>query len=864
MGANKKDHTFLDRYYQEYHLRDRIRLSLILSIFFYPSFLILDAIVTPSKLRAFFIIRMVVILLNVIQLFILRFTKSHRSLLLQGMVLLVIDAAGISLMVFLMGGFASFYYQGLSLVIMVMMVLLPFSFKEAAITMSLAWASYFIPSLFVISGQTAALRAVANLFNLSEEIQGWRIAVNNLFFLSSIVIIGIIASSVMDNVRRRELRSRIQLEDTSRQLQETNIKLKSLDELKTQFFANVNHELRTPLTLMLAPLKAILEGRMGKISPGLRDTLDTMQRNGYRLLKLINNLLDLTKFEEGKMRLKIKTVNLVEFTSSLLATVKPLADQKQIKLYFQHPPHDIEIVVDPDQFEKVVLNLLSNGLKFTPKGGKITLYIEDRNGTVTLIVEDTGIGIPANMLESIFNRFSQVDGSLSRPHEGTGIGLSLVRQIVSLHQGTVRAESELGKGSRFIVEMLKGEEHFPAEVLDRRQEEHPVVLRRRTTDTQEPRVQDIVTDSHRLQLVDLERVDIEGAGESNTKTHDALILAIDDNPEVLKLMKMLLSDEFDLELTTSAEKGLAILKEKSPDLVLCDVMMPGMDGHAFSRAVKADESLKHVPIILVTARTGSEMLNEGMQAGADDYISKPFDSVELKARIRALLRIRRVESELAMVNRNLKMRTSDLVDQQRSLFLSTVKSLVSAIDAKDEYTRHHSTRVTDFTLKMASKMSFSEKEMGDLELASLLHDVGKIAVPETILNKPGRLTDQEFALIKEHPSRGESILRPVIELKEISRVVRAHHEHYDGTGYPDGLKGREIPLGARIMAVADAYDSITSERPYRKAASHRFAVKEIIRCSGTQFDPEVVEHFLEVSNALVQEPAPSASKGGEA
>jgi putative nucleotidyltransferase with HDIG domain len=282
-------------------------------------------------------------------------------------------------------------------------------------------------------------------------------------------------------------------------------------------------------------------------------------------------------------------------------------------------------------------------------------------------------------------------------------------------------------------------------------------------------------------------------------------------------------------------------------------MMPGMDGHAFSRAVKGDESLKHIPIILVTARTGAEMLAQGIQAGADDYISKPFDSVELKARIRSLLRFREVESELALVNRNLKMRTSDLVDQQRSLFLSTVKSLASAIDAKDEYTRHHSTRVTEFTLKIARKMSFSEKEIGDLELAALLHDVGKIAVPENILNKPGKLTDQEYALIKEHSARGESILSPVIELKDIARIVRAHHEHYDGTGYPDGLKGREIPLGARIMAVADAYDSITSERPYRKAASHRFAMKEIIRCSGVQFDPEVVEHFLEISGSLVRE-----------
>jgi response regulator RpfG family c-di-GMP phosphodiesterase/signal transduction histidine kinase len=721
--------------------------------------------------------------------------------------------------------------------------------------MSLAWASYVVPSLFIWKGQTAVLQEVARFFNLPMEIAGWRIAVNNLFFLTSLVIIAVIASSVLDSARRNELRGRMQLEDMTAQLKESNTKLKSLDELKTQFFANINHELRTPLTLMLAPIKAILEGRMGRLSPPLKDATETIQRNGYKLLKLINNLLDLNKFEEGKMRLKLKTIDFTEFIPPLLASVKPLADQRQLRLFYQHPPHPVDLTIDTDQFERVVLNLLSNALKFTPKGGKVTIYVEDHDGTVTMTVEDTGIGIPADMLETIFDRFSQVDGSKSRAQEGTGIGLALAREIVLVHKGDIRAESEIGRGSRFIVEMRKGESHFDEEALDRRSEDLPIPLKRRDTDKEEPHARDIVQDFRRLQLVDLEKVDLDGTRVDEAKVHDALILCIDDNPEVLKLMKMLLADEFDLELLTSAEKGLKFLREKNPDLVLCDVMMPGMDGHAFSRAVKADDALKHIPIILVTARSGAEMLAEGIQAGADDYISKPFDSTELKARIRALLRIRQVESELALVNRNLKMRTSDLVEQQRSLFLSTVKSLVTAIDAKDEYTRHHSTRVTEFTLKIAAKMGFSDKELGDLELASLLHDVGKIAVPESILNKPGKLTDAEFTLIKEHPARGENILKPVIELKEMARVVRAHHERYDGTGYPDKLKGREIPLGARIMAIADTYDSITSERPYRKAASHRFAVKEIIGCSGTQFDPEVVQHFLEIAATLAPEQA---------
>jgi response regulator RpfG family c-di-GMP phosphodiesterase/signal transduction histidine kinase len=827
-----RDPEFEERLYQEYDLKTRGRLVITLSALLYASFIFLDWVFAPSPLfRLFLAIRIVVLIAHLVLFVLLGRMKTYRASALIIMTVGAFDIVGISVMIYFLGGFAAAYVQGLYIIIIGSFIALPLSYRDTIAVLTLTAASYLVPSLL----------------NLGRSRVNWRDVVTNIYFLTSISIIGGIGAYFMDKLRRRELRSRLQLQETTAQLQESNIKLKSLDELKTQFFANVNHELRTPLTLMLAPLKTLLEGKMGQLSPTLKDTFETMQRNGYKLLKLINNLLDLNKLEEGKMRLKVKSMNLVDFIPPLLSSVKPMADQKQLRLYYQHPPHPVEVTIDPDQFEKVVFNLLSNALKFTHKGGKITVYLEDRDDTVAMTVEDTGIGIPAQMLDSIFDRFSQVDGSKSRAQEGTGIGLALAREIVLVHKGRIHAESELGKGSRFIVELLKGEDHFDEDVLERRSEDLPIGLRRRTTDTDEPRVQDIVTDYRRLQLVDLEKVDLGSGRIDEAKIHDAVILCIDDNPEVLKLMKMLLADEFDLELMTSAEQGLKFLRDKNPDLVLCDVMMPGMDGHAFSRAVKADDALKHIPIILVTARTGAEMLNEGLEAGADDYISKPFDSTELKARIRALLRLRQAESELALVNRNLRMRTSDLVEQQRSLFLSTVKSLASAIDAKDEYTRHHSTRVTDFTLKIAAKMGFSEKELSELELAAILHDVGKIGVPESILNKPGKLTDGEFKLIQEHPVRGEAILSPVVELKEIGRVVRAHHERYDGRGYPDKLKGREIPLGARIMAVADTYDSITSERPYRKAASHRYAVKEIIANSGTQFDPEVVQNFLEIA-----------------
>jgi response regulator RpfG family c-di-GMP phosphodiesterase/signal transduction histidine kinase len=842
MDNNKK--AFEERLNKEYDMRGRARLAIIISMILYSSFLFLDWVYTPQYFKLFFIIRMVVVALHVVLLLLYTRTKTNRGYINLGMAMVIFDAAGIAIMIQIMGGFLTSYYQGLNIIVMGMIVVIPLAFREAIILYALTWAAYAIPSFINVS-----TKANPNISPASE----WRFIINNLFFLTSIIIVGAFGSYIMDSIRRRELRSRIKLEDATKELQESNVKLKSLDRLKTQFFSNINHELRTPLTLMLAPLGPWLSGKMGKISAEQRETLETIKRNGFKLLSLINNLLDLAKLEEGKMRLKIKMMDFSEYAASFLSTIKPLADRKSIKLYFQHPPYQLDIIIDPEQFEKVVMNLLSNAVKFTPPRGRITIYLEDKETSILLIVEDTGVGIPQNMLSSIFDRFSQVDGSLSRAHEGTGIGLSLAKEIVTLHKGKIWAESEIGKGSRFIVELKKGDEHFNEDILDRRLSDQPVSLKKRESDKEEPRVQDIVSGYRELQLADLEKIDIPTDLKGKEKKHDFQLLVIDDNPEVLKLMKLLLADEFDLEFCTSAAEGLKILREQAPDLVLCDVMMPEMDGHMFCRQVKSDDTLKHTPVILVTARSGAEMLAEGIESGADDYIAKPFNAIELKARIQSLLRMRQVEGELAMANRNLKMRTSDLVERQRSLFISMVKSLVSALEAKDQYTRHHSTRVTEFTLKIAKKMNFSEREIADLELASLLHDVGKIGVPEEILNKKSKLTAEEFAYIKEHPGRGESILKPVIELNQISKIVRSHHERYDGKGYPDGLKGQEIPLGARIMAVADTYDAITSERPYRGAESHNYAMKEIIRSSGSHFDPEVVQTFIEIANELLKE-----------
>jgi response regulator RpfG family c-di-GMP phosphodiesterase/signal transduction histidine kinase len=826
------DRSLMDRLEQEYDLRGRTLRVIIFSALLYTCFILLDWFYTPATFYTFLLIRLVVLAVHGVLYIILRRIKTNRGAEYIAITLAVVDVAGISIMIQILGGFETAYVQGLYLIIMGIVVVVPLRFRTTIILYALIWASYAIPGIFRPHG-----------------IARGKEASTNLFFLTAVVVLGVLGSYIMEVIRKREFAGRVRLEEATAKLQESNEKLKTLDQVKMQFFANVNHELRTPLTLMLAPLSPMIQERMGPVTDLQRETLDSVRHNGFRLLKLINNLLDLNKLEAGRMRLRPKTLDFDDYIESILASVKVLADQKNISLFFQHPLTKVELTIDPDQFEKVVLNLLSNALKFTPEKGRVTLYIEEREETVVLTVEDTGTGVPAHMLDAVFDRFRQVEGSAAK--SGTGIGLALAKEIVSLHGGMIRVESELGQGSRFIVELLKGTKHFSEEITDRRQSDMPVAYKKRSSDGEQEgiRVQDIVANARDLQLVDLEKVDFQAAARTERR-HDYQVLVIDDSPEVLKLMHLLLNDEFDLDFASSGEEGLRILRERAPDLVLSDVMMPGMDGHELCRRIKAEENIKHTPVLLVTARSASEMLAAGMESGADDYIIKPFNAVELKARIRSHLRMRQVEAELALANRNLKMRTSDLVDRQRTLFISMVKSLVSALEAKDFYTRHHSARVTDFSLKIARHMGFGERELDDLELAALLHDVGKIGIPENILNKPGPLTSEEYKAIMDHPVFGEGILKPVVELTQIAKVVRYHHEKYDGSGYPDGLKGLEIPLGARIMTVADAYDAITSKRPYRGEESHHYAVKEIIRCSGAQFDPEVIQHFMEVAKTF--------------
>ncbi len=842
---NKKDLTkIFEKIFKEEIFNNNLKslfLACYVAIIAVPSFCIVDYYMYPAQYKEIAFIRLMVTLLNIIILVAAKNIRMLQKYSIQlGFLVIFFCAFGISVMIHITEGYQSPYYAGLVLANLVLCTFLIVPMRVTIILSSIIYALYIIPILF------------------KGNIEYISIFVNNNIFLISMMIFAVLGARSREELRFNEFSARYNiqkanedLEKLTDELAETNQKLLTHDRLKTEFFTNVSHELRTPLTLILAPLKPLIEGNSSILPPVVKETLVAMQNNGHRLLKQINNLLDFSKLEAGKLRLNIENIDLIGFCKDIISAMQHAATTRGLKLYFQYQMGDpIKVMIDAEQFEKVIMNLLHNAIKFTPQGGRITLFLDERDDDVELVVQDTGVGIPENMLETIFDRFAQVDGSSTRSNEGTGLGLSLAKEIVELHGGEIRAESVQGKGSRFIVRVQKGERHIGEDIRERRKSEQPVQYKKRASDAEGLKVSDVVSNYRDLQLIDLEqKAEIE-TRELRQGTHEYTLLVIDDNPDILKLMHFLLNDEFDLILAGSGKEGLKALPEKKPDLVICDMMMPEMDGNSFCREVKSDPDHRHIPIIMVTARAGSEMLVEGINSGANDYLAKPFDVAELKARVRSLLRTRTMEEALALANQNLKIRTDDLVERQRLLLHSTVKSLVSTIEAKDNYTKDHSLRVSKYSIAIAKKMGYAEHELNDLELAALLHDVGKIAVPEDILHYNGKLTEEEFGHIKNHPANGAQIIRPITEFKSVASIVIAHHEHYNGKGYPFALYKDDIPLGARVMAVADAYDAMTSERSYRAALSHNYTVKEIVRCSGTQFDPGIVDVFLTIQDKL--------------
>ncbi|MEV4638480.1 SpoIIE family protein phosphatase [Actinoplanes sp. NPDC049548] len=434
--------------------------------------------------------------------------------------------------------------------------------------------------------------------------------------------------------------------------------LAALDAAKTNFFSNVSHEFRTPLTLILGPLEDLLAS--AGLSDEQRERLEPMQRNGLRLLKLVNTVLDFSRLESGRLRAAYRPTDLADYTARLASTFRSAAERAGLRLDVDCPPLSAPVHVDREMWEKIVFNLLSNAVKFTPSGG-VTVRLSERHGSAVLEVKDTGVGVSADEQQLLFDRFHRVTGSWSRSHEGTGIGLALVRELAELHGGTAHAQSELGVGSTFTVTVPFGTAHLPA---DR-------ILDERTAGADDDQARLYVEEAH-WWLGDTGGE--AGAATVHGKVEDARqgrVLLVDDNADLRDHVARLLRPSWEVTTAVDGQDALELARRDPFDLVLTDVMMPRLDGFGLIKALRADERTRDVPIVVLSARAGEESSVEGLAAGADDYLVKPFSARDLTARVRANL-------ELGQLRRQIISRLRGLVDAAAAV--NTVRTTAEVLD----------------------------------------------------------------------------------------------------------------------------------------------------------------------------------------
>jgi PAS domain S-box-containing protein len=454
--------------------------------------------------------------------------------------------------------------------------------------------------------------------------------------------------------------------------------LAELDRAKTVFFSNISHEFRTPLALILGPLEETLS--RGKLLPEDSAQLNMVHRNGLRLLKLVNTLLDFSRIEAGRIQVAYEPTDLASFTLDLASVFRSAIERAGMRLNVDCPPLSEPVYVDRDMWEKIVLNLLSNAFKYTLHG-EIAVALKPAGERVELSVRDTGTGIASAELPHIFERFYRVQNSRARTNEGSGIGLALAQELAKIHGGSITVDSTPGAGSKFTVSIPFGSGHLPADRIQAARLQVSSAL------GAEPYIQEALRwlpDQKSAASLGVFPALPELQGISRTSALEVKagaseiprILVADDNADMRDYVQRLLRDDYEVQTAGDGEGALRIAREKPPDLILADVMMPRLDGFGLLKALRADETLNSIPVILLSARAGEESRIGGLQSGADDYLVKPFSARELSARVASHLAVARIRRSAAKVERTLRAEAEIERTRLRAAFTQTYALMV--------------------------------------------------------------------------------------------------------------------------------------------------------------------------------------------
>ncbi|CAO1295003.1 unnamed protein product [Diamesa hyperborea] len=428
--------------------------------------------------------------------------------------------------------------------------------------------------------------------------------------------------------------------------------LAEVDRVKTAFFSNVSHEFRTPLTLMLGPIEDLLNNNHEHLSPYQSSQIEIVHRNSLRLLKLVNTLLDFSRIEAKRVEAVYEPIELASFTTDLASSFRSAIEKAGMKFTIDCTPLPELVYVDKDMWEKIVLNLISNAFKYTLEG-EIKVTLRATSITADLIVSDTGIGIPEKELPKVFQRFHRVQGAKGRTHEGTGIGLALVQELVKLHGGIVTVKSTLGKGTEFTVNIPLGSKHVPQDrVFDAKKDLSPSTVHTEAYIEEALRWIQIPTSKETIQHNQVHPQEVLSKEvalkfeKNNEKIQRKKIVLADDNADMRDYVAKLLDEHFDVTVTANGKEALDAIYELKPDLLLSDVMMPVMDGIELLKELRNDPNYQTIPIILLSARAGEESKTSGIGLGADDYLTKPFSAKELQVRVQTQLNLSEMRTKL--------------------------------------------------------------------------------------------------------------------------------------------------------------------------------------------------------------------------
>jgi signal transduction histidine kinase/HD-GYP domain-containing protein (c-di-GMP phosphodiesterase class II) len=593
-----------------------------------------------------------------------------------------------------------------------------------------------------------------------------------------------------------------ELEEHTKQVEEAAQRLRELNELKTNFVSTVSHELRTPLTSIKAYVETLIENIGAKNEQMQREFLGIINEETERLAKLIDAILDLSQLESGTFRIKKDVFDMNRVVREVVNVVKSMADKKDIELEVDVPGTSLLLEADKDLVKQLIVNLLGNAIKFTREGGKVTVAAQLDGATVKLIVHDTGVGIPREQIERIFDRFYQVDNSAARQFGGAGLGLTICKSIMDWHGGTIEVESEEGSGSKFVVV-------FPQKSLDTRAVAN-------VCDEEDRTAESIV------------KLTVEMIAEvMNART--ASLMMVDEELEHLTI-RAALGLEDNVVRNTVVKVGDSIsgwVARHGKPLLITDIE----EDERFSRSNHPQYETKS--LLSVPIKTDGRVI--GVLNINNKVSCSPFtqdDSILLCC----------LAERVGLICKNIES-----YKNVRKLAMNTGEALKAVIvNMRRNRLKLCSGQFVNYAVEVARRMGVNRQELGVIAYVASIHDVGMVRIGRRLVESPCRFGEREIALLHRHPEEGIEIVRPIEFMEQVYEIILCHHERTDGSGYPRGLRGYQIPLGARILAVVDAYESMRLGRPYREPLAEEEATEELRRCAGSQFDEEVVETLIKV------------------